>query len=164
MQQVCSCKHLVIARICLNKFRARQKISKLAWSWSISTIHVYSPLKRRGNDRFRVVSTWNTRGMFVGMPLFPKKIGQRITKYLLIYLCEQVTCLVFDVRFTKMLSNDYLIWLTSISLNTLKVKWFMLYVTMVRFLSIYWKFIFFSPSIQSQYVVFVNSCFANVSI
>ena len=28
--------------------------------------HVNYTLKRRGNGRFRVVSTWNTRGMFVG--------------------------------------------------------------------------------------------------
>ena len=27
--------------------------------------HVYSMLKRRGNDRFHVVSTWNTCGVFV---------------------------------------------------------------------------------------------------
>ena len=30
------------------------------------THHVNSTLKRRGNDRFHVVSTWNTRGVFVG--------------------------------------------------------------------------------------------------
>ena len=28
--------------------------------------HVYSTLKRRGNGRFHVVSTWNTRDVFVG--------------------------------------------------------------------------------------------------
>ena len=27
---------------------------------------MYSTLKRRGNERFQVVSTWNTRGVFVG--------------------------------------------------------------------------------------------------
>ena len=26
-------------------------------------------LKRRGNDRFHVVLTWNTRGKFAGIPL-----------------------------------------------------------------------------------------------
>ena len=30
------------------------------------THHVYSTLKRRGNDRFHLVSTWNARGVFVG--------------------------------------------------------------------------------------------------
>ena len=33
---------------------------------TIQTLHVYSTLKRRGNERFHVVSTWNTRGVFVG--------------------------------------------------------------------------------------------------
>ena len=34
---------------------------------SIQTLYVYSTLKRRGHDRFYVVSTWNTRGVFVEM-------------------------------------------------------------------------------------------------
>ena len=34
---------------------------------SQQTLHVYSTLKRRGNDRFHVVSTWNTGGVFVGI-------------------------------------------------------------------------------------------------
>ena len=33
---------------------------------AIQTNHVYSTLKRRGNDRFHVVSTWDTRVVFVG--------------------------------------------------------------------------------------------------
>ena len=33
---------------------------------SLQTYHVYSTLKQRGNGRFYVVSTCNTRGMFVG--------------------------------------------------------------------------------------------------
>ena len=33
---------------------------------SLQTHHVYSTLKRCGNDCFHVVSTWNTRGVFVG--------------------------------------------------------------------------------------------------
>ena len=33
---------------------------------SPQTHHVYSTLKQRGNDGFHVVSTWNTRGVFVG--------------------------------------------------------------------------------------------------
>ena len=34
---------------------------------SLQTHHVCSTLKRRGNARFQVVSTWNTRGVFVGL-------------------------------------------------------------------------------------------------
>ena len=33
---------------------------------TLQTHHVGSTLKRRGNDRFHVVSTWNPRGVFVG--------------------------------------------------------------------------------------------------
>ena len=33
---------------------------------ALQTLHVYSTLKRRGNERFHVVSTWNTRRVFVG--------------------------------------------------------------------------------------------------
>ena len=32
---------------------------------ALQTHHVYSRLQRRGNGRFFVVSTWNTRGVFV---------------------------------------------------------------------------------------------------
>ena len=34
---------------------------------SLPTHHVYSTLKQRGNDRFHVVSTWNTCDVFVEM-------------------------------------------------------------------------------------------------
>ena len=37
-----------------------------AVSISLQTHHVDSTLKRPGNDRFHVVSTWNPRGVFVG--------------------------------------------------------------------------------------------------
>ena len=37
---------------------------------SLQTDHVHSTLKRRGNGRFHVVSTWNTRGVFVRIELF----------------------------------------------------------------------------------------------
>ena len=36
----------------------------------LQTLHVYSTLKRHGNSRFHVVSTWNTRGVFVEVILF----------------------------------------------------------------------------------------------
>ena len=32
---------------------------------ALQTHHVYFTLKRRGNGRFHVVSTWNTRSVFV---------------------------------------------------------------------------------------------------
>ena len=32
---------------------------------ALQTLHVYSTLKQRGNELFHVVSTWNTRGVFV---------------------------------------------------------------------------------------------------
>ena len=34
---------------------------------TLQTHHVDSTLTRRGNDRFHVVSTWNPRGVFVGL-------------------------------------------------------------------------------------------------
>ena len=36
------------------------------FTYFLQTPHVYSTLKRCGNDRFRVVSTQNTRGVFLG--------------------------------------------------------------------------------------------------
>ena len=39
---------------------------KLAFT-SLQTHQVDSTLKRRGNGRFHVVSTWNLRGVFVGL-------------------------------------------------------------------------------------------------
>ena len=36
---------------------------------ALQTHHVDSTLKRCGNDRFHVVSTWNPRGVFVGCKL-----------------------------------------------------------------------------------------------
>ena len=39
---------------------------KLAFT-SIQTHQADSTLKRRGNGRFHVVSTWNPRGVFVGL-------------------------------------------------------------------------------------------------
>ena len=51
------------------KFRERLFTSNLLKAWALyptQTHHVYSTLKRRGNDHFHVVSTWNTRGVVVG--------------------------------------------------------------------------------------------------
>ena len=43
---------------------------------SLQTHHVYSTLKRRRNDRFHVVSTWNTHGLFVGFPKMCESLAQ----------------------------------------------------------------------------------------
>ena len=40
----------------------------------------YSTLKRRGNVCFHLVSTWNTRGMFVGVPV-QLHINQNLDRY-----------------------------------------------------------------------------------
>ena len=32
---------------------------------TLQTLQLYSTLKRRENERFHVISTWNTRGVFV---------------------------------------------------------------------------------------------------
>ena len=40
---------------------------------SLQTHHVCSTLKRRGNARFHVVSTWNTHGVFVGLTFKSRK-------------------------------------------------------------------------------------------
>ena len=37
-----------------------------AQSTTLQTHYMDSTLKRRGNDRFHVLSTWNPRGVFVG--------------------------------------------------------------------------------------------------
>ena len=39
--------------------------STILKSMAQQTLHVYSTLKRRGNGRFHVVSTWNTGGVFL---------------------------------------------------------------------------------------------------
>ena len=41
-------------------------VSEVMPESTLQTHHVDSTLKRRGNDRFHVVSTWNPRGVFVG--------------------------------------------------------------------------------------------------
>ena len=43
------------------------KYSKLTLVTSLQTNHVYSTLKRHGNVRLHVVSTWNKRGVFLGL-------------------------------------------------------------------------------------------------
>ena len=50
-------------------------------SLSLQTHDVYSTLKRRGNGRFHVVSTWSTRGLFVGqiLSLYPLTISIFLT-------------------------------------------------------------------------------------
>ena len=42
-----------------------QKV-KVTKQEALQTLRMYSTLKQRGNERFHVVSMWNTRGVFVG--------------------------------------------------------------------------------------------------
>ena len=49
-----------------SKFKVSFKGRLTDTSATLQTHHVYSTLKRRGNGRIHVVSTWNTRGVFVG--------------------------------------------------------------------------------------------------
>ena len=44
-------------------------LNGIGYDHSLQTHHVYSTLKRCWNERFQVVSTWDTRGVFVGLPL-----------------------------------------------------------------------------------------------
>ena len=44
-----------------------ERFAKILKGLSLQTQHVYSTLKRRGNDRFHVVSMWNKRGVFVAL-------------------------------------------------------------------------------------------------
>ena len=48
---------------------------------SIQTHHVYSTLQRRENDSFHGVTTWNKRGVFVGL-IFAGHIN--LTHYLIV--------------------------------------------------------------------------------
>ena len=60
---------------------ATQSLNFVVFNWmtSLQTHHVYSTLKRRGNDRFHVISTWNTRGVFVGSIKETRKSKKRLS-------------------------------------------------------------------------------------
>ena len=60
-------RHYSVASFSASSAIAIDVISKRSHEYSLQTNHVYSTLKRRGNGRFHVVSTWNTRDVFVGM-------------------------------------------------------------------------------------------------
>ena len=45
----------------------RKDIQNMLIVASLQTFHAYFMLKWRGNERFHVVSTWNARGVFVGL-------------------------------------------------------------------------------------------------
>ena len=46
--------------------------------------HVYSTLKRCGNGRFNVVSTWSMRGVFAGLEFLRLKLNTNIIHMLFI--------------------------------------------------------------------------------
>ena len=50
----------------VNKFIFITKLAICRSAITLQTHHVHSTLKRCGNGRFHVVSTWNTHGVFVG--------------------------------------------------------------------------------------------------
>ena len=75
MEETRSDKSKILATLevlisCFNYSTARthrvDSVSEVMPESTIQTHHVDSTLKRRGNDRFHVVSTWNPRGVFVG--------------------------------------------------------------------------------------------------
>ena len=79
------------------KIYSKLIVKKFAGS-SLQTHHVDSTLKRRGNDRFRVVSTWNPRGVFVGFRIiFSYSVlhslldGLKIWRYIIILLISIFT-------------------------------------------------------------------------
>ena len=45
------------------------KVAVYKETLALQTHHADSVFRRRGNDRFHVVSTWNTRGVFVCLPV-----------------------------------------------------------------------------------------------
>ena len=57
-----------IKEIFLSKLQCFCKFNVGAQTPSLQTHHVYYMLKRCGNDRFYVVSTWNTSGVFCRAP------------------------------------------------------------------------------------------------
>ena len=56
--------HLSLTLLCFQIVRILYWKKRLLVALQIR--HVYATFKRRGNNRFHVVSTWNTRGVFVG--------------------------------------------------------------------------------------------------
>ena len=59
-----------MAKISLNGHNLKNKDAiSIMTERSLQTHNVYFTLKRPGNDRFYVASTWKTRGVFVGLIL-----------------------------------------------------------------------------------------------
>ena len=57
-----------------DKFKVALRQGLQLFVVSLQTHRMDSTLKRRGNDRFHVVSTWNPRGVFVGLLFMLKKV------------------------------------------------------------------------------------------
>ena len=67
-------------------------------SGSLQTHHVYS-LKQRGNSRFNVVSTCNTRGVFVGLFLKIPSTLRRYSKHFGYVSCHTLLASFYSVKF-----------------------------------------------------------------
>ena len=51
----------------MNQLLVSENLPLIPYKYTNTLIpYMYSTLKRRGNERFHVVSTWNTCGVFVG--------------------------------------------------------------------------------------------------
>ena len=55
------------------------------WATTLQRHHVYSMLKRRGNGRFQVISTRNTRNVFGGYPRWSRSAYANAIE---LFLCE----------------------------------------------------------------------------
>ena len=63
LTRVCFCSLISNQKLTFHHRSIKWQINKMA---TLQTHHVDSTLKRCGNGRFHVVSTWNPRGVFVG--------------------------------------------------------------------------------------------------
>ena len=73
---------------------------------SLQTHHMDSTLKRRGNDRFHVVSTWNLRGVFVGwkvlvLILVPSPRTRTNVGLIIIKTVTSLSCHMVNFAFKK---------------------------------------------------------------
>ena len=103
-------------------------------SQTLQTHHVDSTLKRRGNDRFHVVSTWNPRGVFVRKILTQIDKEMKMENWHILLFLDNATS--HKECFMCSLTNIKLIFLSK---NTMpKVK--SLYAAIIRaFKSKYYK-------------------------
>ena len=71
--------HLSLTLLCFQIIRILYWKKRLLIALQIR--HVYATFKRRGNNRFHVVSTWNTRGVFVGYFLIMRCHQKKVLRW-----------------------------------------------------------------------------------